>query len=181
MVFKNKKPLVRNGRIVIKISLNKMIGKVGQSFSLKRLNGNLFKYSIPAKKITVLNFWYVGCVPCEAERESLNKIVEKYKNNKYVEFVAVTFVAGVTEAMPQLISYLKKNNFSFQITIASRRVLKEFKIRASYPRTIVLGKDGKIRFNSNLVDTPPDVRNKEAKWLDKIIRKELAKYKVFEK
>jgi thiol-disulfide isomerase/thioredoxin len=42
-------------------------------------------------KVVVFNFWFTSCVPCLKEMPELNKIAEKYKDNKSVIFLAPSF------------------------------------------------------------------------------------------
>jgi thiol-disulfide isomerase/thioredoxin len=35
-----------------------------------------------------LNFWFIGCSPCEMERPSLNDLTKLYADNKDVVFIS---------------------------------------------------------------------------------------------
>lgn len=159
-IYKDGKP------IAAKLVKNELIGTLSADFSFKTINNKTINLTQQQEKLTVLNFWYVGCEPCLIEIPIFNKLVEKYKDNKNIEFFAVTFVASEdVNGISNLKSFLEKNKFDFQISIASKSVLDAFKIRA-YPQTIVLDKEGKIIFWRMIV-------NENAQSLDKFIESEL--------
>ncbi|MGI8467252.1 MAG: TlpA family protein disulfide reductase [Pyrinomonadaceae bacterium] len=139
--------IFENGKLrAVKLSKNEAIGKQSSDFTFNLIDESVIAFSGQAGKITVLNFWYVGCKPCMAEIPLLNKIVEKYKDSKDVDFFAVTFIAPEdVNGISNLKSFLEKNKFDFQIAVATKSVLDAFKIRA-YPQTIVIDKEGKIIF-----------------------------------
>lgn len=139
--------IYKNGQIVgAKLVKNKMIGKQPLDFSFNTVDGKIINLSGQRGKITVLNFWYVGCQPCLTEIPVFNKIVGKYDNIKDINFFALTFIAPEdSNGLTNLESFLKEHKFDFKISIASKSILEAFKINA-YPTTIVLDKEGKIVF-----------------------------------
>ncbi|MGI8467213.1 MAG: peroxiredoxin family protein, partial [Pyrinomonadaceae bacterium] len=161
-IYKNGKP------VGAKLIENEMVGKLPPDFSFKTMDDKEISLIQQREKLTVLNFWYVGCKPCLTEIPAFNKIVEKYKNNKDVEFFAVTFIASEdADGMTNLKSFLEKNRFDFQISIATKSVLDAFKINM-YPQTIVLDKKGKIIFWRLYI-------GEKAQNLDKTLEDELNK------
>src|SRR5215207_201627 len=51
----------------------------GKNVNLKNLKG----------KVIVLNFWFINCAPCRSEIPLLNALVDSFKTNDKVVFVAV--------------------------------------------------------------------------------------------
>lgn len=160
------------GKFLIKIIKNEKIGTQISSFSLQKLGGGFYNYKPSNGKITILNFWFVGCLPCIREMPALNNSVDKYQD-KNTEFIAVTFVLKKPEAMQQLRSFLDKNRFAFEITVHTKQVLDLFNISARYPRTIVLNKEGKIVYYSSFIGNSRDIRASNARLLNNVIEKEL--------
>ena len=58
-------------------------------FEIESTDGFLLDNSSFNGKITVLYFWYAGCVPCEAMIPALNKLQAQYKNDSKVQFYSL--------------------------------------------------------------------------------------------
>jgi thiol-disulfide isomerase/thioredoxin len=50
-----------------------------ENLTLKKMKGKVF----------VINFWFIGCPPCCKEIPELNTLVDHYKDNKDVVFIAI--------------------------------------------------------------------------------------------
>ncbi len=158
-IYEGKKP------IGAKLVKNEMIGKLSADFAFKTIDDREINLTRQQQKITVLNFWYVGCEPCLTEIPVFNKIVEKYKDRKDIEFFAVTFIASEdVYGISNLISFLKKNKFDFQISIATKSALDAFQIK-SYPQTIIIDRESKIIFWRSFL-------GKDAEPLNQLLEKE---------
>lgn len=82
-------------------------------------------------KITVYNFWYVGCAPCISEIPMLNSLQEKYKNE--VDFIAITF------SSPQEVkNILNIRNFNFEHFFIDKQTLDLHYGKYGYPTTIIV-------------------------------------------
>ena len=62
-------------------------------------------------KVVFINFWFAACAPCMAEMDELNKLFEKFKQNKNFEFVSFTFekskkIALIKKKFKIALSYL---------------------------------------------------------------------------
>lgn len=93
-------------------------------------------------KIVVFNFWFVECSPCIAEMPSLNKLMDKYKNDDRVVFLAIA-----NSGQQKIKEFLKEKQFNYP-TIAreqSKSYLLDWEIN-SYPQNLVVNK-GKIAFS----------------------------------
>jgi len=100
----------------------------GEEISLKDLRG----------KIVVLNFWYIGCAPCEVEIPSLNKLVEKYGEKEEVVFLAFALNDAKT-----LDSYLEKKPFKYQIIPRSHQIAKQYGVEG-YPTHYIINRQGEM-------------------------------------
>jgi len=140
-----------------KIQLDKtdcMNGVTAPDFTGSTIDGKNIRLSKLRGQVVVLNFWFIACAPCRAEVPGLNEVVESFKNEK------VNFVSIATDKEPELKKYLTKNKFSFE-TIADpafSTCQKEYNIY-SYPTTIIIDKNGKIRFYSVGGKVPQEDKN----------------------
>ena len=64
------------------------LGTEFPGFNVLDLQGNRLTTAELKGKVLVLNFWFIGCSPCEMERPSLNDLKKLYAENKDVVFIA---------------------------------------------------------------------------------------------
>jgi len=96
-----------------------------------------------AGKILVINFWFVNCPPCVMEIPELNKIVDEYKNDSNIVFLAVAL-----DKSTDLEEFLSNHPFKYTIIDDGRFITTNYKI-TSYPTNIVISPEGKIHFSSS--------------------------------
>ena len=95
-------------------------------------------------KVIVLNFWFVGCPPCRAEIPALNSIVDSYKDNPDVVFIAIALDDYYT-----IKNFLKSNPFKYHI-IENGRYIAQGKYGINlYPTNVVVDKRGIVRFHTS--------------------------------
>lgn len=140
----------------------KSLTKVGErmpAFTVKELSGKTFSMAQERGKVVVVNFWATWCPPCRVEMPRLEKeIWDKYKGN--ADFVMVAIARQQTAAK---IAAFKKQHPEFTYPLAydpQRAVYSKF-AAAGIPRSYVVGKDGKILFQS-LGYAPGEVAKLEA-------------------
>lgn len=108
-------------------------------FNLSTVDGKKVSNKDLEGKIVVFNFWFTTCGPCVTEMPELNKIAEKYKDNKSVMFIAPSF-----EENEMIKKFLKRKSFDFKIVARSTELNKKLGI-LSYPVTIITDKMGIIK------------------------------------
>ena len=108
-------------------------------FILSTVDGKKLSNKDLEGKIVVFNFWFTTCGPCITEMPELNKIAEKYKDNKSVMFIAPSF-----EENELIKKFLKRKTFDFKIVTGSKELNKKLGI-LSYPVTIITDKKGIIK------------------------------------
>lgn len=118
------------------------VGEKAADFTVTSLDGTTYKLSELRGKTVVLNFWFVECKPCVMEIPELNELVEKYKDNKNVIFLGLA-----TNKKAQLETFLKKQAFEYHIVPETRKVAGSYGV-TGYPTHIVIGKTGKITFET---------------------------------
>ena len=84
--------------------------KPAPDFKVTTLDGKPYDLAALRGKVAVLNFWYIGCAPCNKEMPQLNQLVEEYKENKDVIFLAIA-----PDGVEDLKKFLKVKEFKYQI------------------------------------------------------------------
>lgn len=91
-------------------------------------------------KPSVVNLWFVGCPPCEAEVPGLNSLAEKYQDK-------VNFVAIGRNNPKYLVEFLEENKWGFvHINDYNETlILDDFQFSWGYPTTFIADEKGIIR------------------------------------
>jgi thiol-disulfide isomerase/thioredoxin len=106
--------------------------------TIKTLDGKKIELAKLQGKIVVLNFFALWCAPCLAEIPTLNKLVDEFKGN-----AGVVFLASTDEDPKNLKAYVKSHPFRYQIIPADDTLIPAFKIEA-WPTHVVIGRDGAV-------------------------------------
>jgi peroxiredoxin len=117
-------------------------GKKFLSFAAVDISGNHVNTDDLKGKILVINFWYINCYPCRLERPYLNQLVNEYKSDTGVVFIAVSL-----DPKEKLEEFLKQNPFDYTIIPDGNKIVKKYPI-TSYPAHVIVSKDGKIAFHT---------------------------------
>ena len=118
-------------------------GKKLALFAAKDLEGNPIDLTSARGKIIVLNFWFINCGPCRREIPELNILVDSFKKNDNVLFVAVAL-----DAKPALRSFLEKLPFNYSIIGDGRAIAGNYGVRL-YPTHVILDPEGKVYFHTS--------------------------------
>lgn len=114
-------------------------GTAAPSFIAKNMNSDRLDLNEMKGSIVVLNFWFIGCKPCQVEIPELNELVEKYKNQN------VKFVAFALDDKAAIEKFLNRKAFHYDIVPSARNVAQTYRV-SSYPSHFVLDKEGNIQF-----------------------------------
>jgi peroxiredoxin len=98
-------------------------------------------------KVVVLNLWFINCANCVGEIKLLNALVDEYKDNKEVEFLA-----PAASNKPELEKFLAKHPFKYQVIPNAMMLImgkfgtpdKKGEINIPFPMHYVLDREGKI-------------------------------------
>lgn len=124
-------------------NLDSLVGTQAQDFEVKTIQGKKYTLSKLKDKVVVLNFWYMACGPCVREMPNLNNLVEKYKDNKNVVFLAIS-VDGIEEVVKK---FVKRKEFKYQVVATDFTIAKKQGVKV-YPTNIVIDKTGRITLAS---------------------------------
>jgi thiol-disulfide isomerase/thioredoxin len=111
-------------------------------FTEKDINGVKFDLKALTGKVVVLNFWFINCGPCQQEMPELNELVELYKDNKDVVFLAVAL-----DTRYAIQDFLKTKPFNYNIIDNGRFIAGKYGID-SYPTHVVVDRQGKVLFHT---------------------------------
>jgi peroxiredoxin len=117
-------------------------GKKFSSFEATDIAGNKVNTDDLKGKILVINFWFINCFPCRLERPYLNQLVNEYKSDTEVVFIAVSL-----DPKEKLEEFLKDNPFDYIIIPDGNKIVKKYPI-TSYPTHVIINKEGKIAFHT---------------------------------
>jgi thiol-disulfide isomerase/thioredoxin len=130
-------------------------------FTVKDLQGNTIRLTALKGKVVVVNFWGTGCGPCIGEMPALNKLVQKYRSNSNVVFLAIT-----GDETARLQQFFKKRTFLYTVVNNGGKVNDAYQIE-SLPVHIVIGKDGAI------INRSTGAREDIGAYLDGVIQRVL--------
>jgi thiol-disulfide isomerase/thioredoxin len=119
----------RNGQ---KVSFANVTDMEGVKRNLKDMTG----------KITVINFWFINCPPCRREIPELNELVEEYKGNSQVQFIAIAL-----DDKYALEKFLPTMPFKYAIIDNGRFFAEAYKVK-SYPTHVIINQEGKVYFHT---------------------------------
>lgn len=140
-----------------------LIGKPIESFSEKDLAGNLYTLKELKGKVVVINFWFINCPPCQMEIPELNGLVQAYKDNKDVIFLAIAL-----DNPSQLERFLQAVPFYYNIIPNGRNLARQYNI-SGFPTHVVLNKEGLVTFHTD------GLAENTVHWVQKSINKALSK------
>ena len=111
------------------------------NFTLKSLSGKNIKLSELTGNVVLINFWASWCGPCRQEMPFLNAI-----HNKYKPLGFTVLGVNVEEQVANAKSFISERPVDFPILLDSKnRVSKLYEV-IEMPTTVVIDRDGKIRF-----------------------------------
>ncbi len=117
-------------------------GKKFDAFSAHDMNGNLVDTKQLKGKILVINFWFTTCPPCKAERPYLNQIVDDYKSDPNVVFIAVAL-----DQKEVLEPYLMEHEFKYTVIPDGKKIADSYTL-PGYPTQVIVDKEGKVAFHA---------------------------------
>lgn len=127
-------------RTLSKYISSKKQGDIAGDFTAIAPNGEAKKLSSYSDKIIYVDIWATWCGPCMEQIPYLEKLKEKYRENKDIIFLSLSVDSDTSKWK----EYLKTNNKSieFQLNINTNALL-EYNVTA-IPRAILIDKNFKI-------------------------------------
>ena len=95
-----------------------LLGSKLPIFELESINGDLITNTSLEGKYTVINFWFIECLPCIEEIPELNKLVSKYGHER------VNFLAIGNNNKKDIDEFIKTKKFNFKHVPSGRDVYR---------------------------------------------------------
>lgn len=130
-----------------------LVNKPAPKFSFKTMDGKTISLSDLKGKVVVLDFWATWCGPCKASFPVLQKVYEKYKDNKNVVILAVNSRETTKGAEREKLvkQFIKDNKYTFAVVFDNddkeKAYIAQFGVEG-IPTKIILDKEGTIQFKS---------------------------------
>lgn len=139
-------------------------------FTAVAMDGTKVELSKLRGKVIVLNLWFINCPNCVQEIKLLNSIVDEYKGNS-----DVVFLAPAASNKSDLQKFLAKNPFKYQVLPNSQLLIiskfgtpdKKGEINMPFPMHYVLGRDGIATANAQGIKGVEVVRSELKRLLAK--------------
>ncbi len=131
-------------------SINTIFSKIEEKFSsvkvrapeftVESIDGKKLKLSDYKGKIVVLNFWATWCGPCRREIPDLNTLVEKYKDDGDVIFLAIT-----NDSRERVLNFLTNNQFDYKIAFDPDDTYEKYNVTA-VPTHVIIDRSGYVAY-----------------------------------
>lgn len=141
------------------------IGDKVPAFKCTTLDGKTIDIQELKGKVILINFFATWCPPCNQELPVLQSDVwEKYKNNR--KFVLL--ILGREHTEKELTEWVAKKGFVMPFAPDPKREIYSLFAKESIPRNVIIGKDGKIAFQS--IGYTPEEFTKVLKTLEDLLK-----------
>ncbi len=121
----------------------KLLGKTIYNSKLEPLSGDMTDMYAVAGKVTVINFWFTTCPPCNKEIPHLNKLKKIYEGKP------VSFISIADNTREELEKFLESNEFDWPVYLQND-INYEYCI-GGYPTTIIVDQEMQVvKYQSGL-------------------------------
>jgi peroxiredoxin len=118
-----------------------LVGKAAPAFTLKDTDGHEVTLASLRGKAVLLDFWATWCEPCREEMPHIKTLYDQF-HDKGLEVVCVDTNEGAD--LPR--KYFAEHGYSFVNLLGSGSGVFEKYGAGGIPRTVIIGKDGVVRY-----------------------------------
>lgn len=112
-------------------------------FELPDLDGRKWSLASLHGKVVLVNYWWIGCVPCRAEMPTLNRLLGRYKPSDF------QIVSLAPDDPARLREFVADHPIHFPILLdPGQKVFNEFSF-ASAPRTLIFDRESRMVGETN--------------------------------
>lgn len=116
-----------------------LIDRIPPDFEGVDIEGRYYNTENLAGKVLVLKFWFKACKPCIDEIPELNELVDQFRNNPEVVFLAPSL-----DKKPTVMSFLNRMPFKYSIIPDARAIAHNYNV-PGYPTHVVINRFGKVK------------------------------------
>ncbi|MFY0627644.1 MAG: TlpA family protein disulfide reductase [Reichenbachiella sp.] len=117
-----------------------LINKAGEVVNNESLKG----------KVTLFDFWFIGCGPCWVKFPELQRIYEKYQSNSLVEIYAVNRPMK-SDKPDALFTRIEDKGYSFPVLAGTQEIMDTLDVY-KYPSVMIINQNGDLVFMGELED-----------------------------
>jgi peroxiredoxin len=131
---------------VLMLGCSNNAGKKVPEFTAQTLSGKTISSSELKGKIVVIKIWATWCGSCISEIPQLNQLVEKYKNDTNVVFLAIT-----DDKQEKIEAFLKRVPFDYQQIVDRKDIKLQFQpgMRKEIPKHMIVDQNLNIVFDES--------------------------------
>ncbi len=130
--------MLEDGTVEFRLQKVPQEGVTAPNVRFKTLDGQTMSMAELRGKVVVLNFWFIGCPVCHAEKPQLNELRSKFISDDRVVFIAVT-----ADPASSVRKFVSRVPFDYIQTADADFAQKQFVV-GSFPKNIVVSKTGEI-------------------------------------
>jgi len=123
--------------IIINVDFPLKTGKMFPDLTIEQLDGEMLSFKDLIGKTVVVNWWHIACPPCIEEMPGLNIVVEQYKENSDVVFIAIA-----PHKKEHITHFLESREFNYIQTLANDDAVGLF--GGTFPVHIIINSKGII-------------------------------------
>jgi thiol:disulfide interchange protein DsbD len=113
--------------------------------TVKTLDGGMLDLQSMRGKVVVIDFWATWCVPCMSEIPTFAALNKQYKASGLEVLALATDPEGEAKVKP----FVKAHPMAYSVGLADAATALAFGVGDSLPVTILVDKQGRIRFTHN--------------------------------
>jgi thiol-disulfide isomerase/thioredoxin len=126
-------------------------------------NGKVFDLGTLKGKVVFINFWATWCPPCIAEMPSINKLQEKFKDNKDI----IILMVDADNNPEKSEKFMSRKNYDLKVFTPASQIPAQY-LGNALPTTVLLNKKGEIVFRH---EGGADYTNQEfIEFIEKLMR-----------
>jgi len=117
------------------------IGEKTPNFKIWFVDGTSITQNAIKGKTVVFKFWFTSCQACLMDLAELNILVDTYKNN-----TNVLFLAPALDDKQTIERFLKRWDFRFRPSYGAYETAKTFNPKGVYPTYVIIDNKGIVRY-----------------------------------
>ena len=123
------------------------LAKPAKDFSLPAFTGATISLGDYKGRVVVLDFWFPNCGPCRASFPYVRTLIDRYKNNRGVVFLAINAFAGQE---PFVMPLLRSEQIDWLPLKGNIEWCTNVYGVSAFPTTFLIGRDGKVYFKPHV-------------------------------